>query len=110
MQRIKDIARGNTRKRKRSSKWRSIRAKHIRANPSCAVCGSTTSLEVHHIQPFHLCPELELEPSNLMTLCDGMRRRGLNCHHLFGHLRNWRRINYDVIEDAAAWLVKLKRT
>ena len=107
-ERIKDIARGNTRRRKRSSKWRSVRAQHTRENPSCAVCGSTSSLEVHHIEPFHARPDLELEPSNLLTLCDGLRRRGLNCHHLFGHFRNWRRINPNVIEDANIWLVKLE--
>jgi hypothetical protein len=77
------------------------------AYPSCAVCGSTKSLEVHHIVPFHVDPGLELREHNLITLCDGLW--GLNCHFVFGHLRNWRRANESVIEDSSHWNGKLKR-
>jgi 5-methylcytosine-specific restriction protein A len=104
--RIKDLVRKNTSKRrKRSSRWRSVRKEHLAINPSCAVCGSTKKLEVHHIVPFHVNPKLELSAYNLLTLCDGMW--GLNCHFVFGHLRNWRKFNQCVVTDAQRWLRKL---
>lgn len=53
----------------RSSQWPKVRAEHLRKHPTCAACGSTEDLNVHHIQPFHLDPSLELYPPNLMTVC-----------------------------------------
>jgi 5-methylcytosine-specific restriction endonuclease McrA len=38
---------------KRSSKWPGVRRKFLKENSSCAVCGSSKKLEVHHIIPFH---------------------------------------------------------
>jgi hypothetical protein len=53
----------------------------------CEWCGRTkpmfSSLEVHHIQPQHLHPELRDTPSNLVTLCR-------DCHFVLGHKRNWK--------------------
>lgn len=102
---FRDWRRGNTKKRKRSGKWRSVRKEHLKRNPRCAVCSSKKSLEVHHIVPFHVNHELELKPFNLITLCDGLW--GLNCHFVFGHLRNWRRANDLVVSDSARWNNKL---
>lgn len=48
----------------------------------CQWCGSTHDLNVHHIQPQHLHPELRDVPSNLVTLCR-------ECHFVLGHKRNW---------------------
>ena len=76
-------------------------------HPRCAVCDSSRSLEVHHLQPFHLRPDLELEPLNLLTLCDGLW--GLNCHFVFGHLRRWRAHNVFAETDAVKWYAKLNR-
>lgn len=39
-------------------------------------------LNVHHKVPFHIAPELELEESNLITLCMSEDR---HCHLLIGH-------------------------
>ena len=69
----------------RSGKWPKFRAAHLKANPTCEACGQRDSLEVHHIQPFHLRPDLELDPANLMTLC------GDPCHIVHGHLMAWGR-------------------
>lgn len=91
---------------KRSSKWAKVRETHLKANPTCACCGGKEKLEVHHIQPFHLRPELELEPSNLITLCES-GKHGLNCHLLMGHLGNWKTWNPFARIDAAAWRAKL---
>lgn len=87
---------------KRSPKWNSIRKKHIENNPICAACGSSKKLEVHHIKPVHLFPELELDPLNLITLCSEP------CHLLFGHLMNFRSWNKDVIQDSSVYYTKIK--
>jgi 5-methylcytosine-specific restriction enzyme A len=86
--------------KKRSTGWRRVRAEHLRRQPRCAVCGGTRVLEVHHVQPFHLHPDLELDPKNLITLCESP---GLACHHVFGHLGDWKSWNIHVRRDAQAW-------
>lgn len=90
----------------RSPRWDKVREAHLVLFPICAACGSRLKLNVHHIKPFHLFPELELEPSNLITLCEG---DVVNCHLLFGHLRSWHSFNEDVRADAAVMLVKIRR-
>jgi 5-methylcytosine-specific restriction enzyme A len=78
-----------------------VRARHLVANPNCAACGGTANVEVHHIQPFHLFPDLELVDSNLITLCE---KPGYECHFVFGHYHDWYKYNPDVITTAAAYL------
>lgn len=92
---------------RRSGKWRAVRAQHLAANPCCAVCGGADKLEVHHKQPFHLNPALELDPANLITLCE-VDRGGVNCHLFFGHLGNFKAFNPAVADDAAAWRQKIE--
>ena len=88
----------------RSSAWPIVRAAHVAHFPTCAACGSNAALNVHHIEPFHAEPELELEPTNLITLC---RRH----HFEVGHdpdgpwqpgRPSWNRSNPRVRADAAA--------
>ena len=75
----------------RSPKWPEVERAHLDAEPRCQWCSGQMRPQVHHIAPFHLHPELELEQSNLITLCeDG---GDLNCHFIHGHLRNWRSFN-----------------
>jgi len=81
----------------RSPKWRKVRAEHIKKHPECAACGRKESLEVHHIVPYHINPELELEPSNLITLC------GKYCHFIFGHLMDWKSWNENVVRDCTLY-------
>jgi len=108
-QTLKDRIQGKAEKgQKRSSKWRKVRAEHIKKNPVCVVCGGKKKLEIHHRIPFSIAPDLELEPSNLMTLCES-GKYGLVCHRLIGHLGNYRRINMSVDVDAATWHIKLKK-
>jgi 5-methylcytosine-specific restriction endonuclease McrA len=73
----------------RSSKWASLRATFLKDNPRCESCDSDSSLEVHHIKPFHIHPELELDQSNLLTLCK-------HCHLVIGHLRDYKLFNRDL--------------
>ena len=81
---------------KRSPGWDRLRDAHIDKNPFCAGCAIPFKLEAHHIAPFHLHPELELEPTNLITLCR-------DCHWFLGHMRDWSLFNPHVVEDAAIY-------
>lgn len=85
----------------RSSKWPAVREEWIIEHPECAACGSREMLNVHHIKPFHLHPELELDRGNLITLCR-------EHHYRIGHDKdglgtkykpNWSDFNPMVVED-----------
>ena len=88
----------------RSKGWRKVRNNHVKENSFCACCGKTKNLEVHHKQPFHEHPELELEPSNLITLCRG----SLNCHIFIGHLGDWKSYNLGVERDSDYLNLKIR--
>jgi hypothetical protein len=82
----------------RSDKWPTVEHHFKAANPTCAACGSNVRLQIHHQHPFHLHPELELDPANLISLCMGPN----DCHILIGHGDNFKAYNPDVLADAAA--------
>jgi len=108
IKRIKDVLQGKAGIRdKRSSQWAAVRKKFIKTNDCCAVCGGKKKLEVHHKKPFRNHPELELDPENLITLCES-KNNGVTCHLLFGHLGNYRSINTSVDKDVADWNNKIK--
>jgi 5-methylcytosine-specific restriction protein A len=90
----------------RSPLWPAVRKAWLKTNSTCAACGTTDKLEVHHIQPFNVRPDLELNPNgdNLITLCE----TGGNCHLFVGHLKNWKSYNKNVKEDAAVVLKKIR--
>ena len=81
---------------KRSPHWGKARRAHLALQPACQACGVSDDLQVHHIRPFHLHPELELVQSNLITLCE---KRGHDCHFTFGHFHNWKLGNPNVAAD-----------
>lgn len=86
---------------RRSPRWPAVRRAFLRQNPVCMLCGNQHSLNVHHIKPYHLHPELELDPTNLITLCEKSEvpdMFGLNCHQWAGHLGNWEAFNPRVRE------------
>jgi hypothetical protein len=89
----------------RSGKWSTVRKHHLEKNPTCAACGGTTLLNVHHIQPFHIHPELELDPTNLITLCEDPMKL---CHCAVGHAFDWKSYVPTVVEDAA-YLLKRRQ-
>lgn len=86
----------------RSPRWSSIRKQHLKDNPCCAACNRCEKLEVHHIEPVHVNPSRELDPTNLITLCDSP------CHITFGHLMNYKSWNPDVEIDCRKYLDKIK--
>lgn len=70
----------------RSSKWNSVRKAHLLQYPKCCVSGLKTNLDVHHVKPYYLFPDLELDFDNLRTISRPY-------HFLIGHLCNWSRYN-----------------
>lgn len=81
----------------RSPEWPRVAHEHLANEPACMVCGHRGhGLQVHHIKPFHLHPDLELDPNNLITLCE---LRGRDHHLLIGHLDNWESHNVQVRAD-----------
>jgi 5-methylcytosine-specific restriction endonuclease McrA len=91
----------------RSGEWHRVRAEHLTKEPRCAVCDGDRKLEVHHILPFHLHPEHELNPHNLITLCEE-KEDGINCHLAFGHLGSFKSFNIHVRSDAFQWKKKIE--
>jgi hypothetical protein len=89
----------------RSSKWSKVRKEFLASkwNGSCAACKRDTGLEVHHIIPFDLRPDLELSQSNLITLCK-------YCHFIFGHFGDYITYNLNVRDDTKWYHVKLLLT
>lgn len=84
----------------RSSKWDDVRDEFVRQHPACEACGSKENLNVHHVISFSERPDLELDTSNLITLCR-------EHHFLIGHdpdgpwgpiKPDWKRTNPNVRE------------
>jgi hypothetical protein len=73
----------------RSGKWTTVEKHFLEKNGKCEICASVNHLQVHHVKPFHLYPELELDENNLITLC--MDARG--CHIRIGHGSSFRCYN-----------------
>lgn len=83
----------------RSPKWRTLEKKVREAAGVCAACKGNQNLQVHHVQPFHLHPELELVESNLIVLCMGKNE----CHLKLGHGDNFKAYNPNIATDAKAF-------
>lgn len=83
---------------KRSPHWPAFRANYFKEEGCyCHYCGSVKDVELHHIQPYHLHPELELVRSNVIGLCESF---GTNDHLHIGHLGDWKSYNPRVREQA----------
>src|SRR5437660_1424339 len=81
----------------RSPEWSRVAKEHRLREPACVACGyKGKKLQVHHIKPFHLHPQLELDPRNLITLCEA---RGRDHHLLLGHLDAWDSYNEHIHDD-----------
>lgn len=97
---IARVARSLIRERakRRSAGWPIVERAQLARQPVCAACGGSRVLQVHHVEPFHLHPELELDPRNLITLCMGP----WECHLRIGHGGSFEAYNPHVRADAAA--------
>jgi 5-methylcytosine-specific restriction endonuclease McrA len=58
-----------TRAPKRSPLWPKARRAYKKTHPACEACGRKIGVQVHHVIPFHLHPEKELDPENFIALC-----------------------------------------
>jgi len=85
----------------RSPQWAGIRAFHLKKQNTCQACGQKDQLEVHHIVPYHIQPDRELDPANLLTLCQ-------DCHLTWGHLRNWSSWNVMVEKDVSWYYLRVR--
>jgi hypothetical protein len=89
----------------RSPQWSGVEKAYRKLHPTCEVCGTkgtlTNPLNVHHIAPFHLHPELELSVDNLWTMC---RQH----HFFFGHFDDWSSFNTTVKADSALWISRIE--
>lgn len=92
---------------KRSPHWPTVERKYKAKHPVCEICGYDKHIQVHHKKPFHLHPELELDPDNLISLCEPPGR-SFKCHLIFGHVGNWRLFNPRIETDAPYWNTKIK--
>ena len=100
---VQDVVRGSAPLGKlRSPHWATVERKFKQNSPDCAVCGTIKKVEVHHKKPFHLHPELELDPSNLISLCRPH-------HQWWGHLGDWKSFNPEVMIDANVWAKKIAK-
>ena len=93
---------------KRSSGWPRFRREFLKGK-SCAVCGGTEKIELHHIEPFHLKPEFELDFSNVIPLCES-KKWGVTCHQFFGHLGDYKDANSNVVYRSLVFLLKMTRS
>ncbi|HEY3992796.1 MAG TPA: HNH endonuclease signature motif containing protein [Ktedonobacteraceae bacterium] len=88
----------------RSPEWPRVAREHLMHEPGCVACGYRgQGLQVHHIKPFHLHPALELDPRNLITLCEV---KGRDHHLLLGHLDEWESYNVNVRSDVKRYYGK----
>ena len=87
----------------RSGKWPEVRAAHLKDHPACAACGESKQLEVHHCLPFNVDAGKELDPGNLITLCEHH-----DCHLMIGHSGSFHAYNPHVREDARLMLIRVQ--
>ena len=94
----------------RSPHWPHVEKAVLHLHKWCAACGPDKvckGLQVHHVWPFHMAvalgrPDLELDPRNLIVLCETEHNDPEANHHLaVGHLGNFRSAgNIHVADDA----------
>ena len=78
----------------RSPAWAELARRTVEDRPACQCCRAITDLQVHHVLPVHVRPDLELDQTNLLVLC----RR---CHLFVGHLGDWSSWNVLAVSDAS---------
>lgn len=93
----------------RSPHWESFKHEFSKTNSRrCAYCDSPIDVQLHHEQPFHINPQRELDPTNLIWLCEEV---GSNHHLHVGHCGDWKKFNPRVREDCLKnqKMIKLQR-
>lgn len=90
----------------RSPHWHTVEKEHRMIEPTCAICGGSDRIQVHHTSPpFEYCfaigrLDLELDERNLFSICEG----DVNDHHiLVGHLDDFKSWNPDFHTNHHRW-------
>lgn len=104
LRRTNSEMREKSKEKTRSPLWSRARDEYVKEHPECAACSSKNHLQVHHIKPFHIHPELELDPTNFIVLCMDID----DCHLNIGHGDSFKAYNPNVREDAAKFLSSSK--
>lgn len=87
----------------RSSQWSSFKVQFAKTHPKvCAVCGTTKGLQLHHKTPFSRDKSRELDPTNVVWLCEQGEH---SCHLIFGHLYSFFSYNLDLDNTIKEWNV-----
>lgn len=84
----------------RSGKWPAFLRDFLKAHRQCEGCGRAAATG-HHRRPFHLFPDLELDPSNIAAVCVG-------CHWVICHCGDWKLYVPTVRADLAAHLKRVR--
>jgi hypothetical protein len=87
---------------RRSSQWPAFLKAFLKEHPACKGCRTSHKVTAHHIIPFYLRPDLELDKNNLVTVCR-------YCHFTFGHLNDWCSHNPTVLEDLSDHMARVLR-
>lgn len=78
--------------------WQRCRKAFLRrVGKVCVCCKSKKKIEVHHILPRHIRPDLTVVMTNLIALCNG-------CHFHIGHLNSYFTYNEEV--SKVCWFVR----
>ena len=89
----------------RGHAWAKARDAYRKTHPTCAACGCSGPIAIHHIRTWRLCEAeedqwLRTDPVNLISLCT-CREPSHNCHWIHGHLGlSWKASNPNVRADA----------
>jgi 5-methylcytosine-specific restriction endonuclease McrA len=79
--------------------WQRCRKAFLKVvGKQCACCSNKKTIEVHHILPRHIRPDLAVVPTNLIALCKA-------CHLRIGHLGSYFQYNAEIM-DVAMYVFK----
>ncbi len=74
--------------------WRKCRKAFLKkVGKRCSCCTSKKKIEVHHILPRHIRPDLAVDMTNLIALCK-------RCHLDIGHLGSYSNYNATIMDVA----------
>ncbi len=84
----------------RSGEWRAVRNAQLSTHPICEACGKNAQI-AHHIIPFVIDRTKELDPKNIISLCNA-------CHFFLAHLKNFKHYNPEIQLDAKLYRSRIK--
>jgi len=90
----------------RHPQWRKESGLWLRGKV-CAASGSTRNVRAHHLIPFHVRPDLEMDCDNWLALSDD-GWGGINYHILIGHGGDFTDYNPHAVGDAARCLIMIR--